>query len=156
MTEIIPSNTIATQTPLPRTYLSFASLATKSKAPPLNYRTSPFERQMLESELMLQTQQNALRMIDIKINEQFLRERQPNEANTLFKEYSGSAPYEQTTPRDAQQDENSQSILSSGPDSSIQQDDSDKVAMAMVVTNARLRHNFLVFFIQSKSCFSFL
>lgn len=131
MTEKMPFNTIATQTPLPRTYLSFASLATKSKAPS-GYQSTPFERQMLENELLLQTQQNALKSIDLKLTEKYLHDRQVKEERSLSKQQSGSSSYEQITPRDGQQDENSQSISSSAPDSLSQQNKIDKVALKMV------------------------
>ncbi|XP_055322630.1 uncharacterized protein LOC129578312 [Sitodiplosis mosellana] len=130
MTEKTASNTIATQTPLPRTYLSFASLASKSKAP-LGYQTTPFERQMLENELLLQTQQNALKAIDLKITEKYLNDRQAKDECTPSKQQSGSSSYEQITPGDGQQDENSQSISSSAPNSSSQQIKIDKIAMKM-------------------------
>ncbi|XP_031619605.1 uncharacterized protein LOC116338469 [Contarinia nasturtii] len=134
MTERVPSNTIATQTPLPRTYLSFASLATKTKSP-LDYkRSSPFERQMLENELLLQTQQNALKTVDSKLNEKYPTERETQNENELFKQseqHSGSSSYEQVTPQDIQQDENSQSLSSSAPDTSTQPNKIDKVAMKM-------------------------
>lgn len=131
MTENTLSNSIATQTPLPRTYLSFASLAAKSKSPS-NYQTTPFERQMLENELLLQTQQNALKTIDMKLTEKYLRDRQNKEERIPSKQHSGSSSYEEITPRDGQQDENSQSISSSAPDSSSQQIKIDKVALKMV------------------------
>lgn len=132
MTENMPLNTIATQTPLPRTYLSFASLAAKSKAPS-TYQSTPFERQMLENELLLQTQQNAIKTVDLKLTEKCLHDLKFKEEHTPSKQNSGSSSYEQITPRDGQQDENSQSISSSAPDSSSQQIKIDKVAMKMVI-----------------------
>lgn len=126
MTERMASNTIATQTQLPKTYLSFASLASKSKASSA-YQFVPFERQMLENDLLLQTQQNALKTIDLKLTGKHLNEQQPKE------EHSDSLSDEQLTPINGQQDENSQSIPSSAPDSSSQQIKIDKVAMKMVM-----------------------
>lgn len=131
MTERIPSNTIATQTPLPRTYLSFASLADKSKSPKDHNRSSPFERQMLENELLLQTQQNALKTVDLKLNEKYQIEHDIDDSSKQSEQQSGSSTYEQITPRDGQHDDNSQS-LSSAPDTSTQQNKIDKVAMKMV------------------------
>lgn len=68
MTDMIPFTTISTQTPLPRTNLSFASLA-KMGNPRSDDKTFPFEQQMLENELLLQTQRNALKSMDFKLNE---------------------------------------------------------------------------------------
>lgn len=137
MTEKMASNTIATQTPFPKTYLSFASLASKSKASS-TYQSAPFERQMMENDLLLQVQQNALKTIDLKLTEKYLNEHQPKEERTSSKQHSGSLSDEQITPRDGQQDENSQSISSSAPDSSSQQIKIDKVAMKMVITSQQI------------------
>lgn len=132
MTEKMASNTIATQTPLPKTYLSFASLVSKPKASS-DCQFAPFERQQLEIDLLLQTQQNALETIDLKLTEKYLNEHQPNEERTTSEQHSGSLSDEQITPRDGRQDDNSQSISSSAPDSSSQQIKIDKVAMKMVM-----------------------
>lgn len=86
MTENTPSNTIATQTPLPRTYLSFAALATNKS----DYTTSPFEKQMLENELLLQTQRNALKTVDLKLNANHTNDRDANGALNYFQEDDNS------------------------------------------------------------------
>lgn len=80
MTEDIPSTTMATQTPLPRTHLSFASLATKKNSQNI-YKSSPFEQQILENELRLQTQRNAIKTIDSKLNDKTFGERISHQVN---------------------------------------------------------------------------
>lgn len=68
MTDEKASTTIGTQTPLPQTCLSFSSLtgnAIVSQHPQkFNSDYSPFEQKMLDNELRLQTQRNALKNID--------------------------------------------------------------------------------------------
>lgn len=131
MTENTPSNTISTQTPLPSTYLSFASLAAKSNGAP-DYRSPSFEKQILENEFLLQTQRNALKTVDTKLNEKYMIEYNVQNENNPYKQQSGSISYEQITPRDIQEDQNSQSISSSAASSSTQQNYVDRVALKMV------------------------
>lgn len=74
MTDEKASTTIATQTPLPRTHLSFSSFTGNAKAPHVmqqqsNSKCSPFEQKILENELLLQTQRNALKNIDRILND---------------------------------------------------------------------------------------
>lgn len=85
MTENVPSTTIATQTPLPRTYLSFDSLATKTKLQS-NSKLSSFEKQMMENDLLLQTQRNALKTIDLKLKENCYSDRDMNDGNSMCKQ----------------------------------------------------------------------
>lgn len=141
MTENIPTNTIATQTPLPRTYLSFASLANKSQTPS-DCRSSPFEKQMLENELMLQTQQNALKMIDLKLNEKQIVTHKKREENPSYINKSESDSHEQTSPRNIPEEENSQSILSTAQSNSPQRCKVDGIAFKMV---------FITFFLEYSS-----
>lgn len=81
MTDDKLSTTIATQTPLPQTHLSFSSLTGSAVVHPQhsnrqqssNSKFSPFEQKILENELLLQTQRNALKNIDRILNdEQFI------------------------------------------------------------------------------------
>lgn len=69
MTDEKTVTTIATQTPLPQTCLSFSSLtgnaiSLQQQQQKSNTKYSPFEQKILENELLLQTQRNALKNID--------------------------------------------------------------------------------------------
>lgn len=84
MTDGKALTTIGTQTPLPQTCLSFSSLTgnaithqqkqqQQQQHQKSNSKYSPFEQKMLENELLLQTQRNALKNIDRILNdEQFI------------------------------------------------------------------------------------
>lgn len=82
MTDEKLSTTTATQTPLPQTNLSFSSLTGNAIGHPhhradqfqmSHSKFSPFEQKILENELLLQTQRNALKNIDRILNdEQFI------------------------------------------------------------------------------------
>lgn len=86
MTDEKVSRTTATQTPLPQTNLSFSSLTGNAIVHPQHQQQfhhnqqqmskmefTPFEQKILENELLLQTQRNALKNIDRILNdEQFL------------------------------------------------------------------------------------
>lgn len=77
MTDEIASTTQGTQTPLPQTCLSFSSLTGSAithqqqqlQQPTPNSKYSPFEQKILENELLLQTQRNALKNIDRILND---------------------------------------------------------------------------------------
>lgn len=72
MTDEKASTTQGTQTPLPQTCLSFSSLtgsAITRQQPVSNSKYSPFEQKILENELLLQTQRNALKNIDRILND---------------------------------------------------------------------------------------
>lgn len=131
MTENVPSNTIATQTPLPRTYLSFASLANKSQTPS-DHRSLPFEKQMLENELLLQTQRNSIKMLDLKLNRKQIPGHKKCEEHHLYTDKFENGSDEQTTSRDALEEQNSQSISSSPPSTSPQRSKVDGIALKMV------------------------
>lgn len=77
MTDEKATTTIGTQTPLPQTCLSFSSLTgntvANQKQQKSNSNYSPFEQKILENELLLQTQRNALKNIDrILIDERII------------------------------------------------------------------------------------
>lgn len=118
MTDQMSSTTIATQTPLPRTHLSFASLAASNAT--ANQKSSPFENQMLENELLLQTQRNAIKVIDSKLNEP----RQHNE----------NIAYANNNPIDGQQHDSTfhENHSPSVPSIATQRMKIDQIAMKMV------------------------
>lgn len=121
MTDRMSSTTIATQTPLPRTHLSFASLAAPNVR--ADRKSSSFEKKMLENELLLQTQRNALKMIDSKINETHFNE---------HREHKENDPFENTIPIDEEHDSTSQSHSPSAPATTTHQMKIDQIAMKMV------------------------
>lgn len=77
MTDEKVCTTIATQTPLPQTYLSFSSIVHpqhQNQQQASNSKFSTFEQKILENELLLQTQRNAIKNIDRIFNdEQFIK-----------------------------------------------------------------------------------
>lgn len=123
MTENISSTTIATQTPLPRTYLSFASMAQTKTKWQYDSQFIPFEKQMLENELLLQTQRNAMKAVDSKLN--------GNRYNDL-KTFDDNSMHKQATVKDVQQNSSSQNILPSGTSDVSQHFKIDSIAMKMV------------------------
>lgn len=124
MTDMLPSTTIATQTPLPRTHLSFASLATVHGRVQADQKSSPFEQQMLENELLLQTQRNSLKIVDLKLNDKHFDERNAYEVNV-----SG----ENVMRSDEQHDSTSQSHTPSVPESTAHHIKIDQIAVKMVI-----------------------
>lgn len=123
MTENISSTTIATQTPLPKTYLSFASMAQTKTKWHSDSQFTPFELQMLENELLLQTQRNALKAVDSKLN--------GHRYNDL-KAFDDNSMHKQATVKDVQQNSNFQNILPSGTSDVSQHFEIDSIAMKMV------------------------
>lgn len=129
MTDDLPSTTVATQTPLPRTYLSFASLATKTNSPS-DTKFSSFEKQMLENELLLQTQRNALKMVDSKLHENRYNDRAGCKKKSL----------DDPMTKDVQRDQK----FSSVPRDVAQHFKMDKIAMKMVENNSFPRPIYLL------------
>lgn len=123
MTENISSTTIATQTPLPRTYLSFASMAQTKTKWQSDSQFTPFEKQMLENELLLQTQRNAMKAVDSKLN--------GNRYNDL-KTFDDNSMHKQAKVKDVQQNSSFQKILPSGTSDVSQHFKIDSIAMKMV------------------------
>lgn len=123
MTENISSTTIATQTLLPRTYLSFASMAQTKTKWQSDSQFTPFEKQMLENELLLQTQRNSLKAVDSKLN--------GNRYNDL-KTFDDNSMHKQATVEDVQQNNSFQNILPSGTSDVSQHFKIDSIAMKMV------------------------
>lgn len=83
MTDGKASTTQGTQTPLPQTCLSFSSLTANAIAhqqqPMSMSKYSPFEQKILENELLLQTQRNALKNIDRILNDERFVDRKTEE-----------------------------------------------------------------------------
>lgn len=83
MTDERASTTIGTQTPLPRTCLSFSSLiGNQQHQQESNSKYSPFEQKMLENELRLQTQSNALKNIDRILNDKQIINKSVNDVQS--------------------------------------------------------------------------
>lgn len=139
MTDDIPSTTVATQTPLPRTHLSFASLATKKNSQK-EYKSSPFEQQILENELRLQTQRNAMKTIDSKLNDKFFGGR-------ILCEINGS--YGDSTPNSLQPHSYPDSQPPSVSLNSTNHVKVDRVAIKMVRLIIEMSIFFVFFFLLS-------
>lgn len=81
MTDEKASSKVGTQTPLPQTCLSFSSLTGNASAlqpqqqQQSHTKYSPFEQKILENELLLQTQRNALKNIDRILNDKRFADR---------------------------------------------------------------------------------
>lgn len=125
MTDMPPFKTIATQTPYPRTHLSFATLTSMKKGAQGSHKSSSFERRMLENELLLQTQRNALKTVDLKLNEKRIDERNAHAVNVS---------HECIIPSDEQHDSYLGSLTPSVPEHSAHQNKIDQIAVKMVNT----------------------
>lgn len=123
MTDKMPCMTIATQTPLPRTHLSFASLAASNIR--ADQRSSPFEKQMLENDLLLQTQRNALKILDKQLNETYFNECHQRNINLM--------KYENVMSNDKCPEITSQNHSPSVPVNTMQNSRIDKIAEKMVL-----------------------
>lgn len=92
MTDEKTVTTIGTQTPLPQTCLSFSSLtgnaiSLQQQQQKSNSKYSPFEQKILENELLLQTQRNALKNIDRILNDKrFVDRKNVGKSNGLASE----------------------------------------------------------------------